>query len=78
MLYKDYQNRKILLLGFGAMRLPIKDGVYANINEAETQKMVDYAMGHRVNYYDTAWGYHDGQSEIVLGKVLSKYPRESY
>jgi predicted aldo/keto reductase-like oxidoreductase len=78
MLYKDYQMKKISVLGMGAMRLPIKEGVYSHIDEAKTQEMVDYAMDHGVNYYDTAWGYHDGHSEIVLGKALSKYPRESY
>ena len=35
-------------------------------------------MEHGINYYDTAWGYHDGQSEIVMGRVLKKYPRENY
>ena len=40
--------------------------------------MVDYAMKHGVNYYDTAWGYHNGQSEIVLGEALRSYPRDSY
>lgn len=78
MLYKDYQNEKLWALGMGAMRLPLRDGVYAHIDEAETEKMVAYAMENGINYYDTAWGYHDGQSEIVLGKALSKYPRESY
>jgi Predicted oxidoreductases of the aldo/keto reductase family len=78
MLYKEFQNEKLSLLGMGAMRLPVKDGVYANINQAETEKMVAYAMEKGINYYDTAWGYHDGQSEISIGKALSKYPRESY
>lgn len=78
MLYKDFQNEKLSALGMGAMRLPLSDGVYAHIDEAETEKMVDYAMENGINYYDTAWGYHDGQSEIVMGKALSKYPRESY
>jgi predicted aldo/keto reductase-like oxidoreductase len=78
MVYKDYQNEKLSVLGMGAMRLPLMDGVYAHIDEAETEKMVAYAMKNGVNYYDTAWGYHDGKSEIVIGKALSKYPRESY
>ena len=78
MLYKDYQNEKLSALGMGAMRLPLSDGVYAHIDEVETAKMVACAMENGINYYDTAWGYHDGQSEIVMGKALSKYPRESY
>ncbi len=78
MIYNEYQDLKISALGFGAMRLPIIDGIYAKIDEVETGRMVDYAMEQGINYYDTAWGYHDGQSEIVLGKALSKHPRGSY
>lgn len=62
----------------GAMRLPVIDGVYPNIDEEETSSMVAYAMEHGINYYDTAWGYHDGQSEIAIGNVLAQYPRENY
>lgn len=62
----------------GAMRLPVKEGVYAAIDEEEVKRMVAYAMKKGINYYDTAWGYHDGQSEVVMGNVLSTYKRESY
>lgn len=78
MIYKEFQDLKISALGMGAMRLPVLNGVYANIDEEETGRMVAYAIEHGINYYDTAWGYHDGQSEIAMGKALSKYPRESY
>lgn len=78
MVYNDYQNEKLSALGMGAMRLPVINGIYANIDQKETEKMVAYAMEHGINYYDTAWGYHDGQSEIAMGKALSIYPRESY
>lgn len=78
MIYKEFQDFKISALGMGTMRLPVIDGVYANIDEKETDKMVAYAMEHGINYYDTAWGYHDGKSEIAIGKALSRYPRESY
>lgn len=78
MIYKEFQDFKISALGMGTMRLPVIDGVYANIDEKETDKMVAYAMEHGINYYDTAWGYHDGKSEIAIGKALSRYPRERY
>lgn len=78
MIMKDYKNLKLSALGVGAMRLPVMDDVYANIDQAETERMVAYAMEHGINYYDTAWGYHDGQSEAAIGKALSGYARESF
>lgn len=78
MIYKEFQELKVSALGMGAMRLPLINGTYSNIDETETNKMVAYAIDHGINYFDTAWGYHDGQSEVVIGKTLSKYPRESF
>ena len=78
MIYRDFQDMKLSGLGMGAMRLPVVNGDDAVIDSAKTEEMVAYAMEQGINYYDTAWGYHDGNSEIVLGKALSKYPRESY
>lgn len=79
MIYKDFKNLKLSNLGLGAMRLPTKsDGKNNVIDKEETAKMVDYAIKNGVNYFDTAWGYHDGESELVMGDVLSKYPRESF
>lgn len=78
MIYKQFQDLKLSALGMGAMRLPVLDGEDAKIDVAATEQMVDHAMAQGVNYYDTAWGYHNGQSELVLAKALSKYPRESY
>ncbi len=64
------------MLGFGTMRLPTDaDG---KIDETQLAEMTDYAMSHGVNYFDTAYPYHGGMSEIAIGKALSKYPRESY
>lgn len=78
MVYKKFQDKELSALGMGAMRLPVLDGDNSKIDEEKTAEMVDYAMKQGINYYDTAWGYHDGMSEIVMGKLLNKYPRESY
>lgn len=78
MIYRDYKDLKLSALGMGCMRLPVIDGDDAKVDEAATADMVQYAMDHGVNYYDTAWGYHNGTSELVMGRVLSKYPRESF
>ena len=78
MIYKDFQDLKLSALGLGAMRLPVTDGKDGQIDETATAEMVKYAMDNGINYYDTAWGYHEGQSELVMGRVLSKYPRDSF
>ncbi len=77
MIYKNFQDIRLSALGMGAMRLPTGENG-ADINEAATAEMVDYAMENGVNYYDTAWGYHDGNSETVMGRVLAGYPRNSF
>lgn len=78
MIYKNFQNHKLSALGLGAMRLPVIGEDDSKIDETAAEKMVDYAMEHGINYYDTAWGYHGGQSELVIGRALKRYPRESY
>ena len=76
MRYCEFQGKKLSALGFGAMRLPVdKTG---KIDEVQMEQMVDFAMANGVNYFDTAWPYHDGESERVLGRMLSKYDRDSY
>lgn len=78
MVYKEFQGMKLSALGMGMMRLPVVDGDDARIDEAAAKEMVDYAMEQGINYYDTAWGYHGGNSELVAGKLLSQYPRDKY
>ncbi len=78
MVYKDFQNLRLSALGMGTMRLPLIDGKDEQIDEAKTAEMVEYAMNHGINYFDTAWGYHGGNSELAMGKALGRYSRESF
>ena len=78
MIYKHFQDIKLSALSLGCMRLPTLDGDDSKIDQEATQKMVDYAMENGVNYYDTAWGYHGGNSEIAVGKALKKHPRDKF
>lgn len=76
MLYNAFQDLSLSALGFGAMRLPLLgDG---SVDQAELDRMVEAAMAAGVNYYDTAYPYHGGMSEVCLGKALARYPRESW
>lgn len=78
MIYKNFQDFKISALGFGAMRLPVLNGDAGAVDEKAVGEMIRYAVEHGINYFDTAWGYHNGQSELVMGRALSAYPRERY
>ena len=78
MIYRDFKGLKLSALGLGTMRLPVLNGDDSVVDEKTTEEMIDYAMKNGINYYDTAWGYHSGNSELVSGKFLSKYPRERY
>ena len=76
MIYSEFQGEKLSLLGFGTMRLPLlPDG---EIDEAQVEEMVRFALDHGVNYFDTAYPYHSGMSERVMGRVLKKYPRDTF
>ena len=76
MIYKDFQVIKLSQLGFGTMRLPTLEN--GEINQPLFEEMVDYAIKNGVNYFDTAYPYHGGKSEIATGLALKKYPRDSY
>ena len=76
MIYKEFQKEKLSMLGFGTMRLPLlEDG---SVDEAQVREMTRYAIEHGVNYFDTAFPYHNGDSERVIGRVLKEYPRDSF
>ena len=73
---------RISLLGFGCMRYPMLPDALSptgpGVDEAMAVRLAEYAYEHGVNYFDTAWPYHQGVSEVVLGKSLKRYPRESF
>ena len=76
MICNEFQGKQLSRLGFGAMRLPVMgDG---SINVPLTREMVAVAIKNGVNYFDTAYPYHGGMSEVVMGDILSEYPRDSY
>ncbi|MDD2362721.1 MAG: aldo/keto reductase [Oscillospiraceae bacterium] len=78
MVYKEIENLGILVshLGFGCMRFPTDQN--GEIDENQSQKMIDLAYEKGVRYFDTAYVYHGGKSEVFIGKALSKYDRSSY
>ena len=78
MIYRDFQGKKLSALGMGTMRLPLLNEDQSNIDVEAVKDMVAYAFSKGINYFATAWGYHGGASETVLGEVLSAYHRNSY
>ncbi len=82
MLYRSLKGIPVSILGFGAMRLPLIGGTLVptdsfdperSIDQEETARMIEYAIDQGVNYFDTAYVYHGGKSEVVLGKLLKPY-----
>lgn len=78
MIYRDFQDMKLSALGMGTMRLPVINGEDAEVDEKAAQQMIDFCMEQGINYYDTAWGYHNGNSELAVGRALKKYPRDKF
>ena len=72
-------GKDLSLLGFGCMRLPTTFSASGrDIDKELGEKMVDFAYRHGINYFDTAWFYHDGKSEAFIGQALQKYPRDTF
>ena len=80
MIYKNnVLGESISALGFGAMRLPLTaGGKGSDIDQNAFDAMVDYAIAHGLNYFDTAYPYHDYMSEVAVGNSLSRYDRSSF
>jgi len=79
MIYKQFKDLKLSWLGMGVMRLPATEAGYgAPIDYEKATELIEYAYEHGVNYFDTSYFYHNGDSEVFIGKALSKYPRDSW
>ncbi len=76
MIYTDFKGEKLSMLGMGCMRFPTDEN--GEVDMAKTAEMIDLCMKSGINYYDSAYLYHKGKSEEIMGKLLSKYPRESF
>jgi Predicted oxidoreductases of the aldo/keto reductase family len=77
MIYKSFKNLNISMLGMGNMRLPTV-GERAPIDEPKAREIIEHAYAAGINYFDTAYMYHNGESESFVGKVLGQYPRETW
>lgn len=75
--YKN-SDMQISLLGLGCMRLPRLDPEKSAVDDARAKEMLDYALAHGVNYIDTAYMYHEGDSERFLGEALADHDRSSF
>lgn len=73
--YIEKLGLELPLLGFGCMRFPTKNN---KIDFDSAKEMIYHAISNDLNYFDTAYPYHEGESEKFLGKVLPEFPRESY
>lgn len=71
-------GKSVSLLGYGTMRMPYLNGNEDEIDYPQAENLIDYAYSHGVNYFDTAYPYHKGKSELFVGHALHKYPRESF
>jgi len=78
MIYKEFKNLKLSSLGFGAMRMTGTSHGWGGAIHESAAEMIEYAYEHGVNYYDTSYFYHGGESERFLGKTLAQFPRDTW
>ena len=74
--FKQHNNRNISRLGFGCMRFPLVEGSDWKIDEEKAKALLLDAYNKKVNYFDTAYPYHNRTSEEFVGRVLKTLPRE--
>jgi predicted aldo/keto reductase-like oxidoreductase len=79
MKYKKFKNLQLSALGMGCMRLPSVGNEWgAPIDEEAAMALIDHAYQNGVNYFDTSWFYHGGDSERFIGEALKRYPRDTW
>lgn len=78
MITSTFQGSTLPSLGLGCMRFPVRNGNDAEPDQTKVNEMIEYAMTHGLNYFDTGPGYHGKQCEICVAEALKPYPRESY
>lgn len=78
MIQRTFHELNVSGLGMGCMRFPLVNGNNAVVDEVTAGEMIRSLMKQGVNYYDTAWGYHEGNAEAVMGRLLSPFSRDSY
>ena len=78
MYYYPFHDLSVSALGIGSLRLPARPEDPNCIDREKAQKVIDYALGHGINFVDTAYTYHEGDSERFLGESLKKHNRSSY
>ena len=75
-------SRKVSILGFGGVRLPVKSGKLGSqkdpVDYETASRYVDYALAHGINWFDSGYHYHNGDSERFFGHALARHPRESF
>ena len=77
MISKNFKDISLSTLGMGNMRLPTA-GDKGSIDREKAREIIEYAYNNGVNYFDTAYRYHGGESELVVGEILKQYPRDTW
>ncbi|MCL2226231.1 MAG: aldo/keto reductase [Oscillospiraceae bacterium] len=79
MKYVKFQDKELSRLGYGIMRLPTEGDAFGGpVDIEESMNLIKHAYDNGINYFDTAYFYHGGKSENIIGKALARFPRESY